>query len=572
MATQKASGVVDGGELSTARPWLSHYPAGVDGTIDIPDITLVDLLSRATDAFGSKTFATFFGRNYSYSEIDRESNKFANRLIDLGLKSGDPVILLLPNVPQFLVAAYGALKSGGIVAAVNPLLTPHEVRQLAVDSGANIIVTLDRFWESVEPLVSDGTVDTVVVTGVQDGLSTIKRWLYPLKYRDEMVDVPHDPTAGHLQYRKFIGGASSDAPSRTITSDQTAFFQYTGGTTGIPKAAVLSHANLVANVYQVRAWLTDAEDGNEVLMAILPFFHAYGGTLCLNLTVHIGATVVLVPRFEIKEVMEEIQKHKPTILPGVPTLYNALNRAAENNPERRAALRSIRYCVSGGAPLPPDVQRQFEEISGGRLVEGYGLSEASPVTHANPLDGRSRIGAIGLPLPNTEVRLLDPETGAEVEQGEPGELCIRGPQVMQGYWQRPDETAEVLDEEGWLHTGDMATMDEDGFFRIVDRLKDVIITGGENIYPREIEDVLSAHPKIHEVAVAGVKHEVGGEVAKAYIVLREGETMNRREVMQFCSEKLARYKVPRQVEFRDELPKSAVGKVLRRQLESSTDD
>jgi long-chain acyl-CoA synthetase len=303
-------------------------------------------------------------------------------------------------------------------------------------------------------------------------------------------------------------------------------------------------------------------------MAILPFFHAYGGTLCLFLALRCAARVVLVPRFEVKDVMELIEEYSPSILPGVPTLYNALIRAADNNPARQAALRSIRICVSGGAPLAPEIIRRFESITGGHTVEGYGLSEASPVTHVNPLDGRARDGSIGLPLPSTDARLVDLDTGEPAATGEPGELLIRGPQVMRGYWKRPDDTAAVLDSAGWLHTGDIATMDEDGFFYIVDRLKDVIITGGENVYPREIEDVLMEHPKIQEVAVAGVPHDVGGEVAKAYIVLRDGETMDRREVIRYCAEKLARYKVPRQVEFRAELPKSAAGKILRRELET----
>lgn len=553
--------------LLADRPWLSHYPAGVEPEIEIPQITLPEMFERTRAQYGNKTFATFYGRNYSYREIDDASSKFANRLIEIGLKPGEPVMLVLPNIPQFLVVAYGVLKAGGIVASINPLLTQPEIETLARDSGANIIITLDRFWDVIEPLTGDGGVANVIVTGIQDGLPRIKRWLYPFKFRDEMVDIPHKPDAGIYQYRSLMKGAPDSKPDVSITPETVAVFQYTGGTTGVPKAAVLTHRNLVSNAYQVRHWLTDAVEGEEIVLAILPFFHAYGGTLCLFLAVQLAAKIVLVPRFDVKDVMEVIEAQSPTILPGVPTLYNALNRAAENNPARRQALRSIRYCVSGGAPLAPDVVERFEEITGGRLVEGYGLSEASPVTHVNPLDGRARNGAIGLPVPNTEVMLIDPGTGEAVEVGQPGELHIRGPQIMREYWNRPEETAEVLDADGWLHTGDMATMDEDGFFRIVDRIKDVIITGGENIYPREIEDVLASHPKIQEVAVAGVKHDVGGEVAKAYIVLREGETMNRREVIQFCSDRLARFKVPRQVEFRDELPKSAVGKILRRELE-----
>jgi long-chain acyl-CoA synthetase len=529
------------------------------------------MLAATVRTNAGSTFAIFYGRRFSFAEVERSSNRCAHRLIELGLKPGEPVLVILPNVPQFLTVAYGILKAGGIIAAVNPLLTRPEIQQLAEDSGARIVVTLDRFWDAVEPLLESATFSAALVTGVQDGLPRLKRWLYPLKYRAEMVDVPHDPPAGRYQLMKLLEGAPDGPPGVAVSADQVAAFQYTGGTTGLPKAAVLTHSNLVANAYQVRAWLTDVREGQETVMAILPFFHAYGGTLCLFLAVRLAATIVLVPRFDAKDVMDLIEAYAPTILPGVPTLYNALNRAAENNPKRQQALRSIRYCISGGAPLPPDVQQRFEELTGGHLVEGYGLSEASPVTHINPLDGRARNGTIGLPISNTEVRLVDPESGEIAPAGEPGELHIRGPQVMQGYWMRPEDTAAVLDAQGWLHTGDIGVMDDDGFFRIVDRLKDVIITGGENIYPREIEDVLMSHPKIHEVAVAGVKHQVGGEVAKAYIVLRPGETMDRREVLQFCSDKLAKYKVPRQIEFRDELPKSAAGKILRRALEPPRD-
>ncbi len=549
------------------RPWVSHYPAGVPATLEIPNITLPEMLHDVATKYGPKTFVSFYGRDYSFTEIDQLSNRFAHRLIELGIKPGDPVLVVLPNVPQFLVVAYGILKAGGILAAVNPLLTATEIATLASESGARVAVTLDRFWKTIEPLLGSGVVDKAIITGVQDGLPRIKGWLYPIKFRKEMIKVAHDPGSGRYQFTKLLKGASSEPVDVRRSPENDAVFQFTGGTTGLPKAAVLSHRNVVSNAYQVRSWMTDVRDGEETVMAILPFFHAYGGTLCLFLAVRLAARLVLVPRFDVKDVMDLIQKYKPTILPGVPTLYSALIRAAENNPARQQALRSIRICVSGGAPLAPEIIRRFESITGGRTVEGYGLSEASPVTHANPLDGRARDGTIGLPIPNTEARIIDLENGNLAPVGASGELLIRGPQVMRGYWNRPEDTAAVLDKYGWLHTGDIATMDEDGFFRIVDRLKDVIITGGENVYPREIEDVLMSHPKIQEVAVAGVQHDVGGEVAKAYIVLRDGESMDRREVIRFCAEKLARYKVPRQVEFRDDLPKSAAGKILRRELE-----
>jgi long-chain acyl-CoA synthetase len=388
-----------------------------------------------------------------------------------------------------------------------------------------------------------------------------------LKYRKEMVKVPHNPKAGIYSFRKFFRGASSSEPKVTISPGDLAAFQYTGGTTGLPKAAMLTHRNLIANTLQVRAWVPDLRDGEETLMAILPFFHSYGVTLCLHFAAHLGATTVLVPRFEVADVMEQIEKYQPTLLPGVPTLYTAINGAAENNEQRQQSLKSIRYCISGGAPLPLEVQRRFEEITGGRVVEGYGLSESSPVTHANPLDGRARSGTVGLPLPNTEARIVDLETREPMPPGERGEITVRGPQVMRGYWQRPEDTAAVLSEDGWLFTGDIGVMDEDGFFSIVDRQKDVVITGGENIYPREIEEVLYQHPKVLEAAVVGVPHPVGGQVVKAFIVTKPGETLDRREVLQFCADHLAKYKIPRLIEFRESLPKAGTGKILRRALQ-----
>lgn len=501
--------------------------------------------------------------------MDKLSSQFANRLIELGLKPGEPVLVVLANLPQFMIAHLGILKAGGVVAALNPLLVEREITELAQDSGARIIIALDRVWDRVAPIVGRGLVETAIVTGVQDYLPGIKRLLYPLKYRKEIVKVEHAPERGILQFRKLMKGAPDTPPQVQISPDDIAAFQYTGGTTGLPKAAVLTHRNVISNVIQVRHWLADAVLGEEVIMAILPFFHAYGGTLALHLGIYLGATTVLVPRFDLADVMTLIEKYQPTLLPGVPTLYNALNRAVENNPKRRAALGSIRLCVSGGAPLPLEIQRRFEEITGGRVVEGYGLSEASPVTHANPIDGHSRVGKIGIPLPDTDAMIVDLETREPLPQGERGELAVRGPQVMRGYWHREAETAAVLSEDGWLYTGDIAIMDEDGFFEIVDRQKDVIITGGENVYPREIEEVLYAHPKIQEVAVAAVEHAVGGQVAKAYIVLVEGEILTRREVLQFCSDKLAKFKIPRLIEFRESLPKSASGKVLRRELQEA---
>ena len=548
------------------RPWLNSYPANAPHEPNLPAMVVPTFLRQAAQRWPDRIAYAYYGREMTFSEVDRLSSRFANQLLKHGLKRGEPVLVILPNVPAFPVVYNGIMKAGGVVAALSPLLVEREITQLAADSGARIIITLDRVWDRVEPIVKRGEVDIVIVTGPQDDLPFIKRVLYPIKFRKEMVKVAHNPKAGVWHYRKFLSGSDTD-PQIALAPDDVAAFQYTGGTTGLPKAAVLTHRNMTANTQQLLQWVQGIRDGEEVMMAILPFFHSYGVTLCLNTASMIGATTVLVPRFEISDVMDQIAKYQPTLLPGIPTLYNAINGAAGKNPERQATLTSIRLCISGGAPMPIEVQRRFEELTGGRLVEGFGLSEASPVTHANPLDGRARNGTIGMPLPGTEARLVDLTTREPVPVGERGELLVRGPQVMQGYWKRPEDTAAVLSADGWLATGDIAVMDADGYFTIVDRQKDVVISGGENIYPREVEEVLYLHPQVLEAAVIGVPHPAAGQIVKAFVVLKPGETLERTALAAFCAERLSKPKVPRQIEYRDALPKSAAGKILRRALQ-----
>lgn len=567
MADQRTEVAVDNSSFYDAKPWIAQYQPGVPASINYPDWTVPDLLADAVDRYPNREAVVYYGNPFTYRELDKLSTQFANRMIEMGLKPGEPVMMVMANLPQYLIAHFGTLKAGGIVAAINPLLVEREIASLAADSKARFIIVLDRMWDKVEPIIARREIETAIVTGIQDYLPTIKRLLYPVKFRKEMIRIPHQPEKGVHQFRKLMAGASDKKPMVKISREDVALFQYTGGTTGLPKAAMLTHRNVVANALQARTWMIDARDGEEVLLAVLPFFHAYGGTLCLHAGINLGAKIILVPRFDLVETMAVIAEHQPTILPGVPTLYHALNSGAANNPARQRALQSIEYCISGGAPLPADVHERFEEITGGRLVEGYGLSEASPVTHGNPLDGRARLGTVGLPVPDTEARIVDLETREPVPVGERGEIAVRGPQVMKGYWNREQDTRDVLDDDGWLYTGDVAIMHEDGFFQIVDRQKDVIITGGENVYPREIEEVLYTHPKISEAAVAGVNHPVGGQVAKAYIVVVEGESLSRREVLQFCADKLAKYKIPRLIEFRESLPKSQAGKIIRRELQ-----
>jgi len=554
-----------------ARPWLRNYPSGVPADIEQTDLTVPDLIRHAAARYPDRVAFAYYGRHLTFREIDRLSSMFANRLIERGLQPGDRVLVVLANMPQYPIVHLGTMKAGGVVAALSPLLVEREIAELAADSGAKIIVALDRVWDRIAPLIERGVVQRAIMTGPQDYLPTVKRLLYPLKYRKEMISVPFDSARGIESLRDVMKGASNRDPQVQIDPSAIAAFQYTGGTTGLPKAAVLTHRNLVANVLQVRAWVWDLNEGEETVLSILPFFHSYGVTLCLHIAAYIGATTILVPRFEIADVMEQIKRYQPTALPGVPTLYSAIIGAVDRNPARQASMRSIQYCISGGAPLPQAVQERFEELTGGRLVEGYGLSEASPVTHANPLNGEARIGTIGMPMPSTEARIVDLETRRPVPIGERGEIAVRGPQVMQGYWRRPEDTAAVLSDDGWLYTGDVGVMDEDGYFRIVDRQKDVIITGGENIYPREIEEVLYTHPSIADAAVIGVSHAVGGQIVKAFITAKPGEKLERRDVLQFCGERLAKYKVPRQIEFRASLPKSPSGKILRRALAEEED-
>jgi long-chain acyl-CoA synthetase len=552
-----------------SKPWLRRYQQGVPPTIGQEAQTLPELFDAAVKRFAGKTAAAYFGATLSYRDLDRLSAQFANRLQLFGLKKGDRVLVILPNVPQFLICHFGILRAGGVVAAISPLLVEREIEQLARDAGARIIVVLDQFYSKVADLTARGVADQIIVASPDEYLPWYQRLLYPLKAEGPRPQIPDDPSRGVFRFRRLLRGASDRAPQVKVSPDDVATFQYTGGTTGLPKAAMLTHRNLIANATQISAWVPGLRPGEEVVLSIMPYFHAYGATLCLHLAVLLGAKQAILPRFNVQEVLATIAKHQPTVFPGVPTMYVAVCSAVREDPAKAKALGSIRYCVSGAASLPVEVQQEFERLSGGRLVEGYGLSEASPVVCINPIAGHSRPGMIGLPVPDTEIALADPSTGEPYPDGgragERGELLVRGPQVMQGYWQRPDETADVL-IDGWLHTGDVAIMDEEGFFAIVDRKKDIIITGGENIYPREVEEVLYAHPKVQEAVVIGATHEVAGQVVKAYIVPRAGETLNRREILMYCQEHLAKYKVPRQVEFRDSLPKTLTGKILRRVL------
>ena len=548
----------------TPTPWLDNYPPGVPEHVEHPKASLAGLLEDAARDFPHAPALHFEGRTISYAQLHQQARRFSGVLAGLGVGRGTKVGLILPNCPQAVVALFGALRLGATVVQNNPLYTERELGHQLADAGVEVLVCLDLTYERVRALRSRTSIREVIVTSVLDELSGLKRRLAPYTRKGKAASASIGKDEPVRRWRDALASAPAAPELVEVDADHDlALLQYTGGTTGISKGVMLSHANLRANVEQVRAWFPDADPGREVMMAVLPFFHVYGLTVCLLLGLRLGAALVLLPRFDLDGVLAAVDKYRPTLFPGVPTMYVAINNAVEKGGHD---LSSIKACLSGAAALPLEVAERFERFSGGRLVEGYGLSETSPVAIANPIYGKRKAGTIGMPIPDTLARVADPDDPSlTMPAGEKGELAQAGPQVMQAYWNRPDETAQVL-RDGWLLTGDMAVMDEEGYFSIVDRKKELIIAGGYNIYPREVEEVLYEHPKILEVCVAGVPDSYRGEIVKAFVVLRPGEQASTEEIREFAKTRLAAYKVPRAVEFRDELPKTLIGKVLRRAL------
>ncbi len=544
------------------HPWLRFYEPGVPHTLTYPEIPVPALLEATAARVGEAPATVFFGATMSYRTLETLASRFAGVLQQRGLRPGSRVSVHLPNCPQFLIAYYGILKAGGIAVPFNPLYVEREIAHQLVDSGAEIAVTLDMFYPRIEAIRQQTQVREVIVTGIHDHFPPHLRMLYPLKARREghAVSVPRRPDVH--RWRPLLGAASPAAPVRTDPT-HPAVLLYTGGTTGTPKGAVLTHRNLVANVLQTRSWYTRPRAATDSTLAVLPFFHSYGMTSVMNYAVSLGLRLLLLPRFQIDDVLRTINRYHPTLFPAVPTIYTAL----VNHPNvKQFNLRSISACISGAAPMPVELQAQFEALTGGRLVEGYGLTEAGPVTHTNPIFGVRKVGSIGIPIPDTDARIMDVETGTRaVNPGELGELIIQGPQVMAGYWNNPNETAQTL-RGGWLYTGDLATMDLDGYFFIVDRKKEMIITGGLNVYPREVEEVLYAHAAVVEAAAIAVPDAYRGEVVKAFVVLKDGAQTTADDLIAHCRGRLAPFKVPKTIEFRTQLPKSLIGKILRRVL------
>lgn len=514
-------------------PEISLYNYFIDTTADYPDLVAL----------------VFFGNEITFRELHEKIDRMAAALSGLGVQKGDRVALMLPNCPQYVYTFYACMKLGAVVVQVNPLYTPAETEFILNDSGAKVFVGADAVFGSFHAVRDRVAVEHVIVSRLLwTDVEGENLW-----FDDLLEQYPHSSPAIDLNPK-----------------DDIAVLQYTGGTTGFPKAVMLTHFNLTCNIIQIKEWFGEwinraFEEGVKQYygIAILPFFHSFGLTCAMNVGLTLPSGQVLVPRFDLIAILELIKQYKPAYLPAVPTVYIAI----ANHPEAdQYNIDAIEVCFSGAAPMPVDIMARFEEQTGSKMLEGYGLSETSPVTHCNPLIGERKPGSIGLPYPDTECMIVDLETGLdEMPIGEEGELIIKGPQVMKGYWNRPEETSEVL-RDGWLYTGDIAKMDQDGYFYIVDRKKDMVITGGYNVYPREVDEVLFEHPKVAEAVTIGLPDDYYGEVIKAYVVLHEGESAAEEEIIEFCRQKLAKYKVPRMVEFRDELPKSAIGKVLRRSL------
>ncbi|PWH13605.1 MAG: long-chain fatty acid--CoA ligase [Anaerolineae bacterium] len=555
------------------RPWLKNYDEGVPASLQYPNVPLFHFLEESARKYPDRPCTLFKGATISFREMNELTDRIAGALAAMGVKKGDRVGIFMPNTPQFVMCYFGILKAGGVVVATNPLYTPNEIEHQVNDAGIEVMFVMTNFYKTIKAVQPKTKIKTLVVTNLKEYLPPVLRILFTLArekkggFRIEGGLQPGDVWLQDI-LKKYT---PADRPKLDIGPEDTCLFQYSGGTTGISKGAVALHRNIVANSLQIKAWMGKAlEEGKDIMLMAIPLFHVYGMVAGMNFALAAGATMVMVPNpRDLKDVLENINKYRPTIFPGVPTLYNALN----NHPDVAAGkynLRSIKACISGSAPLLRETKEKFEALTGGKLFEGYGLSEAPTATHCNPMFGTNKTGSIGMPLPDVECKIISLDDGVtELPTGEIGELVIRGPQVMKGYHNMPTETANTLRDLGdgapWLFTGDIARMDEDGYFYIVDRKKELIKPGGFQVWPREVEEVIIAHPKVLECGVAGIPDPYRGETVKAWIVKKD-ESLTEEEIKAWCKERLAAYKVPTHIEFRTELPKTTVGKILRREL------
>jgi long-chain acyl-CoA synthetase len=559
------------------KPWLKHYDEGVPASIDYPRIPLAQLLTdsatkhpdRPATIFGAMVGSRLMDAKLTYGQLDDAVNRLAASLQQMGVKKGDRVAIMLPNCPQFVIAAYATWRIGAIVVCCNPLYVAREIEHLVNDSGAETFVVMSQLYERVNSIRANTGLKRIIVTNIKEYFPGLLKFLFTLtaeKKDGHRVDI-----SGHKDTYWFQDvmprGPAKPTPV-TIDPDEVSTLIYTGGTTGGPKGAQLTHRNLVSNAVMLKVWARSKE-AEDVMLAVMPYFHVYGLTAGMNTCIANALSMVQIPNpRDMAHVLKAIETHRVTYYCGVPTMFVGFL----NFPERdQYDLTSLRFAVSAAAPLPPEVQQRFQTVTGGRMMEAYGLTETSPCATMDPIDS-PRDNSLGVPVPDTDVKIVDTETGIqELPVGEIGEIIIKGPQVMKGYWNLPTETANALrtgpdGQPDWFFSGDIGYMDDDGYFHIADRKKDMIIAGGYNIYPADVEAVIFEHPAVKEAAVIGVPHEYRGETVKAFIVLKEGQTASEEEIIEFCKERMAAYRVPRQVEFRDDLPKSIIGKVLRREL------
>lgn len=559
-------------KMLQARPWLLHYEDGVPYSLQYPTQPLFRFLDIADRRFPNAVATIYFDSTLSYRGLRRHANRFANALTALGIKKGERVAIYLPNCPQFVIAYYGALKAGAVVVNLNPLSDANELLHHLGDSGARVVVALHERFPLLAQIQNKTNVAHVILTGLDEYVSTVRR--ATLRAENRIPKNPlfdKTPPPGIHFFQQLLDKSSKETPLVDVSPDDLALIQYSTGTTDLPKGVMLTHANLVANTMQLRHWMPDTTEAQEKILCALPLAHSYAMTTCMNFAISIAAAMVLLPSPQTGPTLEAIQRNRPTIFPGVPSIFLAINHFPN---ARNFGVKSIRACLSGAAPLPLEVQEAFEKITRGKLVEGYGLTEASPVTHANPIFGESVSGTIGVPLPDTDAKIVDMHTGWDLPIGEIGELVVRGPQVMKGYWNNSDATLRAL-RDRWLYTGDIARMDEEGYFTFIDRKNDLITKNGQTIYPRDIEEALYEHPKVSEAAALGIiernettgeERETRNEKIKAYIVPKRGEKPTAQEILAFARSRLPETNIPDEIEFRDALPKTFVGKVFKRKL------
>lgn len=549
--------------MAEQHPWLENYPDHVAWDTEIPEKPLYSLLDDAVAAYPTRTSLDFLGKTYTYAELGEMVARAACGFQMLGVGKGVKIGLFLPNCPQYVVCYFGILKASGTVVNYSPLYSEVDLLHQIEDSETDIMVTLglEALYPKMAKMLERSRVKKLVVGSLQEVLPFPKSLLFPLIRRGEIAEVPND--SDHIPYRRLLDNDGRYSLPDINVGNDIAVLQYTGGTTGVSKGAILTHANLYANVRQAVLWNSDLVPGGERMMAVLPFFHVFAMTVVMNLTIYIAGSIVMRPRFELNPVLRDISRKKPTLFPGVPTMYTAII----NHPKlSRFDLTSIKSCMSGGAPLPLEVKQRFEQLSGCKLVEGYGLTECAPLVTANPFDGPDKDGSVGLPVPGTTITIVDKDDPTKIlPQGEDGEICVSGPQLMKGYWGREETTAEAI-VHGRFRTGDIGHIDDDGYLFIIDRKKDLVLVGGFNVFPRKVEEEIYRHPAVAEATVIGVPDGYTGEAVKAFVKLKDGTALDADELKGFLRDRLGRHEVPKYIEFREELPKTMIGKLSKKEL------